>query len=131
MPVKNTLITTLSAKRNSGYKSPRDINLYDCELYKGRDSLFSYNYTEKNNIGNTRINLYEGTKLLQRDGTEIKRDVSDPLIASWRAYWKTDGSGQLYGNWLISGYVGLYDETAKKNIEIYLLDDATVYDYRN
>ena len=123
---------TVVAKRNDGNKSPRDVNFYDCELYKGLNSIFSYNYPSKDNLGNTRFNLYGKTKLLSRDGIEITKDISAPLIANWKntympPYWDKN---YLIGNWLVNGYVGNINPETNEVIEVFLLEDATVYDYR-
>lgn len=126
---------TVAAKRNEGYKSPRDINFYDCELYYGTAAIFSYNATTADNIGNTRFNLYGKTKILDRNGTPIPKSTVTKLIAKWKQtpVLKNDGKyfTNILGNFLVSGGVANIDENTGEIKAIYLTDDANVYDYRD
>lgn len=126
---------TVAAKRNKGYKSPLDVNFYDCELYYGTAAIFSYNTTTADNIGNTRFNLYGKTKIFNRNGTPISKSTITKLIAKWKQTPVLRDNGNYFtnilGNFLVSGGVANVDENTGEIKAIYLTDDANVYDYRD
>lgn len=139
---KEKAVNTVAAKRNDGYKSPRDVNFYDCELYHTRlcadgnpGIIFSYNFTAANNKGNTRFNLYGKTKILHQDGTEFNKQEITKMIAEWRQTTIHLSSGKYspvcIGNILAQGFIGNVDENTGEIKAIYLTDDANVYDYRD
>lgn len=139
---KEKALNTVTAKRNEGYKSPRDVNFYDCELYHTERCadgnpgiIFSYNYTAVNNKGNTRFNLYGKTKILHQDGTEFNKQEITKMIAEWRQTTIHLSSGKYsavgIGNILAQGFIGNVDENTGEIKAIYLTDDANVYDYRD
>lgn len=139
---KDKALNTVSAKRNDGYKSPRDVNFYDCELYHTERCadgnpgiIFSYNWTTASNKGNTRFNLYGKTKILHQDGTEFNKQKIAKMIAEWRHSVIRTASGKYspngIGNILAQGFIGNVDENTGEIKAIYLTDDANVYDYRD
>lgn len=133
---------TVSAKTNNNYIAPSEVNFYDCNLYRTRHmstgdpgKLFSFNYTFKNWYGRTKFNLYGDTKIMDDNGTLWTKDKFDELNSTWRTTNSYHQSTGLYdeasiGNALIGGFVGNVDVNTGVINEIYLTDDAGVYDYR-
>lgn len=134
--------SAVSTKTNGGYIAPAEVNFYDCELYRtitastgDPGKLISYNYTFKNWKGRTKFNLYGTTKIMDDDGTEWTKDKFDKLNATWRttsSFHKATGlyDESLIGNGLAGGFVANVDPNTGVINEVYLTDDAGIYDYR-
>lgn len=129
--------TALVATNNYGYRAPRDVHLYDCAVYGGTSSFFSYNYPSASNLADTRFYLHGSTRLYERGATnsEVTKETLAASVASWKTkarYNNTTGkySRQLIGDKNILGTCAAVNEDTGEIEALYLTDDANVYDYR-
>lgn len=123
------------AQKNYGYISPAEINIYDCDLYQGKDDLFLFNRPQKwvNGTMTTKFNLYGNTKLYDVNGIEITKVEFAEIIATWkdsvslRSDWQSIGNNYIraQGETLYD-----YDETTDTYSNCHLDENANVYDYR-
>jgi len=78
--------TALVATNNYGYRAPRDVHLYDCAVYGGTSSFFSYNYPSASNLADTRFYLHGSTRLYERGAanSEVTKETLAASVASWK-----------------------------------------------
>lgn len=129
------ICTTWNVSDN-GYVGPREINLYDTEVYAGGGRLFYYNVnineydSQKVNKCTTEFHLYGNSKIYDKNKNEITKDELKHSIDTW----KTTVRGQetpyyvYFGNSIIDGR-GWYDATTQTS-KCWNTPEANVYDHR-
>ena len=130
------------AAKKQGYYPPAEINLYDCIIHQGTNSIFSYNRANgPSDQTYTKFNLYGNTKLYYRDGSEVSKSDLNNAINTWKNIENikttsaTNNTPYAKGSAIdINKIIGFYwdcpDANEDKNIENYITADANVYDYR-
>ncbi len=69
-----------------GYIQPKEINLYDCDIYCGSRFVFRYvdAYKDSNYNMNTKFNLYGKTRIFNRSGNEFTKEEIRNTALNWR-----------------------------------------------
>lgn len=128
------LTTTL----NYGYYQPKEINLYNCDIYTGIN-MFCYNHSSPNDttMQKTKFNLYGNTRLFEKYSTTEKawqlysNDEIAKQIATWKTHPVSSTTRYSVGGGLIIGLscATIDPDTLTVN-NLRILDEANVYDYR-
>ncbi|MCR5207576.1 MAG: hypothetical protein K6C14_03765 [Eubacterium sp.] len=127
----------LVSTNNYHYRSLRDINLYDCDIYGGSSTVFCYNYPDGSNISTARFNLYGSTRIFANSAgnPEVSGQTLGASVSSWKTKTLYNSSTNTYsarflGDRYISGNCAKVNTETGEIEEIYLTADANVYDYR-
>lgn len=127
------LYSFVSTRNIEGYKTVKEVNITDCDIYQPLSHMFGYHncYQDGVNLNQTKFNLYGNTKLYEKYDTDLnqwveysKADVANYIDPSW----KTTLNGTNVGNKLVwSPNSVVTDGVIVTNN---MTEEANVYDYR-
>lgn len=127
------LYTFVSTRNYEGYKTVKEVNITDCDIYQPRSHMFGYHnaYKDGVNLNQTKFNLYGDTKLYEKYDTDLNRwvEYSKEDVANYiDPSWKTILNGADVGNKLVwSPNSVITDGVIVTNN---MTEEANVYDYR-
>lgn len=115
------------SQTNYGYQDPVEVNIYDCDVYQGTYSIFSYNGSNNNQ---TKFNIYGDThfyKLFDAGAsqwTEYSKSDIDNLLSNWKT---TIYANKSVGNHFVMSYGTVENGVV---VSIPVQETANIYDYR-
>lgn len=122
------------SQRNYDYKTVKEVNIKNCDIYKGNSRVFSYHNSFKDgvNLNHTKFNLYGDTKIYKQYDTTTSKwvEYSKSEIADYiNPIWKTtiNESNSVGNDFVWSPNAIVTDGVIETNN---LTDDAGVFDYR-
>lgn len=137
--IKQEYNSALCATANWNQNTIHEINLYNCDVYKG-SNLFGFSFynesSQEQKLSEAKFNIYEGTRLFDNNKREITKEQFKKGTEGWKTqkYFK-DWSGDTgiskhgLGNGYIYSYC-LWDMDNDRFVKHWMTEDTDVYDYR-
>ncbi len=96
-----------------GYIQPKEINLYDCDIYSGSRFVFRYvdAYKDSNYNMTTKFNLYGKTRIFNRAGNEFTKEEIRNTALNWRTTYpiankSSTGSSEANNKYYVHNMTG-------------------------
>lgn len=128
---------TIVSQLHYEYTAPSNINFTDCNLYSGTYTTFCFNFGNKDKPNPTKFNLYGNTVIYNSYNKDnncwniLSKEQLNNSIKTWKKiYRETKSEGACVGDKIITGNENAVVDDKKNVLDVYVTNDANVYDYR-